>query len=166
MTIPFQKRMMDYLRTNQSVILDETNESQLSKIYKAIQSKRTPKSSIFRDVLIESEGKLFVVKHIKPAPLDQPLPLDLSEAFVLKYDGDENSFMQNSLVLTEEMIDKDFDYELSNPENINRIAFALMTSFPFIEELMSKFQSSVLNVGRNESCPCDSGKKYKKCCGL
>lgn len=20
-------------------------------------------------------------------------------------------------------------------------------------------------VGRNEPCPCDSGKKYKKCCG-
>jgi uncharacterized protein len=21
-------------------------------------------------------------------------------------------------------------------------------------------------VGRNEPCPCDSGKKYKRCCGL
>ena len=23
----------------------------------------------------------------------------------------------------------------------------------------------VLKVGRNEPCPCGSGKKYKKCCG-
>lgn len=22
------------------------------------------------------------------------------------------------------------------------------------------------NIGRNEPCPCDSGKKYKKCCWL
>jgi uncharacterized protein YecA (UPF0149 family) len=24
---------------------------------------------------------------------------------------------------------------------------------------------SVTKVGRNELCPCGSGKKYKKCCG-
>jgi preprotein translocase subunit SecA len=26
-------------------------------------------------------------------------------------------------------------------------------------------QSSVPKVGRNESCPCNSGKKFKNCCG-
>jgi preprotein translocase subunit SecA len=24
---------------------------------------------------------------------------------------------------------------------------------------------SAVNVGRNDPCPCGSGKKYKKCCG-
>ena len=24
----------------------------------------------------------------------------------------------------------------------------------------------VLKIGRNEPCPCNSGKKYKKCCGV
>jgi preprotein translocase subunit SecA len=28
----------------------------------------------------------------------------------------------------------------------------------------SKAKSS-MTVGRNEPCPCGSGKKYKKCCG-
>ncbi|HEY8163723.1 MAG TPA: SEC-C metal-binding domain-containing protein [Methylocystis sp.] len=27
-------------------------------------------------------------------------------------------------------------------------------------------QSQPTKVGRNEPCPCGSGKKYKKCCGL
>jgi uncharacterized protein YecA (UPF0149 family) len=25
---------------------------------------------------------------------------------------------------------------------------------------------TVSKIGRNEPCPCGSGKKYKKCCGL
>ncbi len=25
---------------------------------------------------------------------------------------------------------------------------------------------SLPKVGRNEPCPCDSGRKYKKCCGV
>ncbi|WP_069999266.1 tetratricopeptide repeat protein [Cellulosilyticum sp. I15G10I2] len=28
-----------------------------------------------------------------------------------------------------------------------------------------KLQSTVHKIGRNEKCPCNSGKKYKKCCG-
>ncbi|OHW63017.1 hypothetical protein EUAN_08010 [Andreesenia angusta] len=37
------------------------------------------------------------------------------------------------------------------------------------EEIKKEFKQSkivrVEKVGRNESCPCGSGKKYKKCCG-
>ena len=28
-----------------------------------------------------------------------------------------------------------------------------------------QFQRNAPKIGRNESCPCGSGKKYKKCCG-
>ncbi len=35
----------------------------------------------------------------------------------------------------------------------------------FIEEEENKPQIDSSNVGRNEPCPCGSGKKYKKCCG-
>ena len=30
----------------------------------------------------------------------------------------------------------------------------------------SPFPAQAANVGRNDPCPCGSGKKYKKCCGL
>ena len=30
----------------------------------------------------------------------------------------------------------------------------------------SSFSTPASKVGRNDPCPCGSGKKYKKCCGL
>lgn len=35
----------------------------------------------------------------------------------------------------------------------------------YIEEEENKPKIEAKNVGRNEPCPCGSGKKYKKCCG-
>jgi preprotein translocase subunit SecA len=29
----------------------------------------------------------------------------------------------------------------------------------------NQFKSDMRNIGRNDTCPCGSGKKYKKCCG-
>ena len=37
-----------------------------------------------------------------------------------------------------------------------------------IEEFPEMIKKGIITrnkVGRNEPCPCDSGKKYKKCCG-
>ena len=35
------------------------------------------------------------------------------------------------------------------------------------EELVPRLKNLIVGkkVGRNDSCPCDSGKKYKHCCG-
>jgi len=35
----------------------------------------------------------------------------------------------------------------------------------YIEDEEAKPKIDAKNVGRNDSCPCGSGKKYKKCCG-
>ncbi|MEE4113665.1 MAG: PBPRA1643 family SWIM/SEC-C metal-binding motif protein [Desulfobacteraceae bacterium] len=37
-----------------------------------------------------------------------------------------------------------------------------------LEILLNPLKPKVVDkpVGRNESCPCGSGKKYKKCCGI
>lgn len=35
-----------------------------------------------------------------------------------------------------------------------------------MQEPLSPLSTSAGKVGRNEPCPCGSGKKYKKCCGL
>ncbi len=45
--------------------------------------------------------------------------------------------------------------EPDKPEDISDIERLLNPPAPRI----------VYNVGRNEPCPCGSGKKYKKCCG-
>ena len=46
--------------------------------------------------------------------------------------------------------------EPDKPEDISDIDRLLHPSIPKISEN---------KIGRNEPCPCGSGKKYKKCCG-
>ncbi|HEX5773603.1 MAG TPA: SEC-C metal-binding domain-containing protein, partial [Geomobilimonas sp.] len=71
--------------------------------------------------------------------------------------------------IREEVVEKIFWVQLAREEDVERI-----------EEQQQKKQRLVFNlggeeahqqpvksqkVGRNESCPCGSGKKYKQCCG-
>jgi SWIM/SEC-C metal-binding protein len=47
-------------------------------------------------------------------------------------------------------------FELDKPEDISDL-----------ENMLNPVKSLISNkIGRNEPCPCGSGKKYKKCCGL
>ena len=46
--------------------------------------------------------------------------------------------------------------EPDNPEDISDLEKALNPPKPVV---------SADKVGRNDSCPCGSGKKYRKCCG-
>ena len=46
--------------------------------------------------------------------------------------------------------------EPDKPEDISDLEFLLNTPKPVKAEK---------KIGRNEPCPCGSGKKYKKCCG-
>jgi len=48
------------------------------------------------------------------------------------------------------------ELEPGKPENINALDILLN---PIKTKISEK------KVGRNEPCPCGSGKKYKKCCG-
>ncbi|WP_246187659.1 YecA family protein [Ornithinibacillus caprae] len=50
-------------------------------------------------------------------------------------------------------------------EHSNRIAFKdyIIRKNPF--EKSSRIKPSTKKIGRNDMCPCDSGKKYKRCCG-
>lgn len=42
---------------------------------------------------------------------------------------------------------------------------AFSNTLGIIEEIEEKPQIDITNVGRNDPCPCGSGKKFKKCCG-
>ena len=57
-----------------------------------------------------------------------------------------------------------FLYRVVNPEKIKRrkVAEPTITSG---EEANKPIVKKGRKVGRNEPCPCGSGKKYKKCCG-
>lgn len=164
MSIQYQKDLMNYFRKNQDKILNNEKPDSFSRQIKPLASKRTPQAEGLYDILIHYKEQLFIVKHIKLAPLQSLFPLDFSEAFVLNFEGTVETFQKEIQALKDEDIEQRFNYELTNPENMNMLAFAIMTSFPFIDNLMGKMKANMLDVGRNEPCPCASGKKYKNCC--
>lgn len=57
-----------------------------------------------------------------------------------------------------------FLYQIENPEKLERkrVAEPLKTS---ADEVQEPVVNRERKIGRNESCPCGSGKKYKRCCG-
>ena len=58
---------------------------------------------------------------------------------------------------------------LKNQADIKRKAVAKITNAGFDNSGEPIKQTPVkkgVKVGRNDPCPCGSGKKYKKCCGL
>jgi hypothetical protein len=47
----------------------------------------------------------------------------------------------------------------------DRILDAIDTIDPVIEGLIAPYKRTGPKIGRNDPCPCGSGKKHKKCCG-
>ena len=52
--------------------------------------------------------------------------------------------------------DYSIDVDLEKPEDIEELEILLNPQKPAVAEP---------GAGRNDPCPCGSGKKYKKCCG-
>lgn len=79
---------------------------------------------------------------------------DVEEAYAtfIIYDNNENILDIKIIHLTKS------DYQYHNDPEIEKIATYLKSKRKVLE--MPKRR-----VGRNEPCPCGSGKKYKKCCG-
>jgi Predicted metal-binding protein related to the C-terminal domain of SecA len=55
---------------------------------------------------------------------------------------------------------EDFEYTFSN------IIKTVKEPYSFLEKVAKKVPIKVVKIGRNDPCPCGSGKKYKKCCEL
>jgi SWIM/SEC-C metal-binding protein len=60
--------------------------------------------------------------------------------------------------------------EPDKPEDISEVEYLINpTKFKFVPRMGSVEYRTVVNefppIGRNDPCPCGSGKKYKKCCG-
>jgi uncharacterized protein len=64
----------------------------------------------------------------------------------------------------------DDEINATAPENIARWIIALndwrLANYKPPHSIDPRTSSAPKKVGRNDPCPCGSGKKYKKCCGL
>jgi uncharacterized protein YchJ len=50
-------------------------------------------------------------------------------------------------------------------DRARKTAHAVADSNLNLDVLSSQIRRATPKIGRNEPCPCGSGKKYKKCCG-
>jgi len=60
---------------------------------------------------------------------------------------------------------KEFRAGLNRPETLGPLIDLLLEAKAATPASPGKRLSSALKVGPNDPCPCNSGKKYKKCCG-
>jgi preprotein translocase subunit SecA len=76
----------------------------------------------------------------------------------------------------EEVVEKIFWVQVSREEEMERLEVEPQPAQPqkMVFNLGEEYEQpaashtpakSGKNIGRNEPCPCGSGKKYKKCCG-
>ncbi len=93
--------------------------------------------------------------------------------------GDILQFLQNNLEIKSFEVLQQFVKELNYFYNNTRQwiikgytpSEVLDMEQPFLRPLLTNKKGKVINtkkkikIGRNDPCPCGSGKKYKKCCG-
>ena len=104
------------------------------------------------------EAKLMLMSH-SPEPMSE-------EAYHLaKLEQDQNA---DKIYAMLQKIDKDVSIFLLKAEvrqNIERKAPSKKQITNEKEEGVKKTPKKSQKIGRNDPCPCGSGKKYKQCCG-
>jgi len=160
-------------------LLNPTNFKQL--LQDKVREIFTAKLGQFGDEMMDHLIKVIMLQAIDTQWKDHLLSIDhLKEGIGLRGYGQKDPkqeykkeayqlFMDMIGRIREEVVEKIFWVQLAREEDVERI-----------EEQQQKKQRLVFNlggedvqqqpvksqkVGRNESCPCGSGKKYKQCCG-
>ncbi|NJD92311.1 MAG: preprotein translocase subunit SecA, partial [Geobacter sp.] len=141
----------------------------------------------FGDELMDHLIKVIMLQTIDQQWKDHLLSIDhLKEGIGLRGYGQKdpkqeykkeafNLFMAMILRIRAEVVEKIFWVQLSSREEdledqIERMedeqqAQARKISFNMAPEELNRPAKSAKTAGRNDPCPCCSGKKYKKCCG-
>ena len=103
---------------------------------------------------------------------DQTISPYVLKKLFFKFPQNAEAIIRRILDRPEFCLEKDFDSlmdEFKPSFKGKRIyPYILPISHKFVEAMRSELDPKKGNgkkVGRNESCPCESGKKYKKCCG-
>lgn len=133
-------------------------ERQLSVIYDCITimneiSKKNISNPLLYDLILH-KGKL----------LEAALS-ELSEEYYYKLAGEKGNIFLKTLAFLEntgafDKLQKEYPASVNFYRNLHqesKVSLVNIMSFPQ--------KSSNEKVGRNDPCPCGSGKKYKKCCG-
>jgi len=94
-------------------------------------------------------------------------PKDYEKAEQILHDGLEQPELRDRIDAIRRLID--INKHLNRPEKVREYNILFRKLMPSASETSMYYKLSpvakTVKTGRNEQCPCNSGKKYKKCCG-
>jgi preprotein translocase subunit SecA len=83
-----------------------------------------------------------------------------------------NCFMEMIIRIREEVVERIYWVQVEHPDEVEEMEVEqqqrskkLVFNLSSDEERVQEPAKSQKVAGRNDACPCGSGKKYKKCCG-
>jgi hypothetical protein len=158
--------------------LYENEEYEESYKYLELGSKKAEPVALNTLYLMFSEGNGFEVDYKKAKFfLDQALELEDPDAFAylgMAYREGKvfSQNMEEGMAFLQKSVDMGSVMGRRN-QQVAELAENMSNGF---EDIFARIQEGVKDmvkkpitneskVGRNDQCPCDSGKKYKKCCG-
>ncbi|HNY40676.1 MAG TPA: HEAT repeat domain-containing protein [Bryobacteraceae bacterium] len=128
---------------------EELREDALYSYASAVNAKITPKSvhRIFDEIEKKADGLSADEAEVVASALDRRLEIE----------GFEPVFHQQDA--------HDHDHDGCGHDHSHDINPALMTSVGQLDDVAVAQGKPAAKAGRNDPCPCGSGKKFKKCCG-
>ena len=101
-----------------------------------------------------------------PTPLNQMASIQIPEARVLMITPFDKSILQD---VEKAIMASDIGISPTNDGNVIRLVIPQLTEERRKELYKAQKKSMTVvkgkKIGRNDPCPCGSGKKYKQCCG-
>ncbi len=161
-----------------------TREKLLEKVMARVKENYERKQIDFGSEALAQLQKAIYLQSIDTLWKDHLLAMDhLKEGIGLRGYGQRNPlqeyqkegyemFMELISRIKEETIQKIFHIQIARPDEVERMQVERQRRQPLVmshgaeaEEKVKPVKREGKKVGRNDPCPCGSGKKYKKCCG-
>ena len=150
-----------------------TSETLVEKIMEMAEEKYKLKEAEFGEERFREVERVVLLQVVDSKWMDHIDAMDqLRQGIGLRAYGQEDpvrAYQNEGFEMFNEMTHSIWEdtvrflYQVVNPENIRRrkVAEPTVTSSDEVNKPVKKEKK----VGRNDPCPCGSGKKYKKCCG-
>ena len=120
-------------------------------------------------LVIECEGSLYKLATMNPDEFPELPKIEIENSISLEQSALKNMIQKHLPLSIEYNIETEniIHHVIELFKAINEEELALQ--YAQIEKQQNDFgkkkPTKVIKVGRNDPCPCGSGKKYKKCCG-
>ncbi|MGM9618295.1 MAG: preprotein translocase subunit SecA [Oscillospiraceae bacterium] len=158
-------------------VLRKSAEELTAEFTKAANACYAKKDEEFTVPIMRELERIFMLRTVDEYWMDHiDAMAELRQGIRLRAYGNENpvdAYKRESFAMFEDMVQsiqndtvrRLFSVHRKENQEIKRERVAVATSEGFSDGTVKKQPRRVNKIGRNDPCPCGSGKKYKNCCG-